>query len=287
MADEVAKVTMIQAQKRSGRYNLYLDGKYAFPISESVMIKFRVFKGMEITPELQLQMMTADDISRAYTRALDYLSHQLRTEKEVHDKLVTEDIEATIIDETMKKLREMHLLDDAQYAAAYVRTAKNTSTKGPRVIRQNLRQKGVGEQLIDDALAENFQGDDQLENAAAMAQKLAKRYQRQAFKTMLQKVRQGLMTKGFDSETITAALETLDLEPDVDEQWEALVQQGDKLWRRNRKYAFSERRMRTKRSLYQKGFLMDDINKFIDEQLADDWKAGIWYARKGKICYNV
>ncbi|MFC6179809.1 recombination regulator RecX [Lactiplantibacillus daowaiensis] len=265
-----AKVTLIQAQKRSGRYNIYLDGKYAFPISESVMIKFRVFKGMEIDPELQMQMMAADDISRAYTRALDYLSHQLRTEKEVHDKLVTEEIEEPVIEATMKKLREMHLLDDQQYAAAYVRTAKNTSEKGPRVIRQTLRQKGVGEQLIDDALAEQFQADDRLENATAMAKKLAKRYQRQAFKTMLQKVRQGLMTKGFDSDTITAAMDSLDLEPDVDEQWDALVQQGTKLWQRNRKYAFSERAMRTKRNLYQKGFLMDDINKFIDEQVADE-----------------
>ncbi|MFD1421689.1 recombination regulator RecX [Lactiplantibacillus songbeiensis] len=266
----VAKVTMIQAQKRKGRYNLYLDEKYAFPISEAVMIKYRVAKGMEITPALQLEMMAADDVSRAYSRALDYLSHSLRTEKEVHDKLVQEEIEEDVITQTMKKLRELHLLDDRQYADAYVRTAKNTSDKGPRVIRQKLRLKGVGEQLIDDALAGQFSSDDRLDNATAMAQKLAKRYHRQAFKTMQQKVRQGLMTKGFDNETITAAIDALDLEPDVDEQWEALVAQGEKLWRRNRKYKPSERRMRTKRNLYQKGFLIDDINKFIEEQDAEE-----------------
>ncbi|USJ87360.1 recombination regulator RecX [Lactiplantibacillus pentosus] len=264
------KVTKIVAQKRAGRYNIYLDGKYAFPISESVMIKFRVFKGMEIDAELQTAMIAADDVSRAYTRALDYLSHQLRTEKEVHDKLRDEEIEEPVIDATMQQLRELRLLNDQQYADAFVRTAKRTSDKGPRVIRQNLRQKGVGEQLIDDALAGQFSPDEQIDNASELARKLAKRYHKQAFKTMQQKVRQGMMTKGFDNDTITAAIAGLDLQPDEDEQWQALVTQGTKLWKRNRKYSFRERAMRTKRSLFQKGFMMDEINRFIDEQVADE-----------------
>jgi len=264
------KITKIMAQKRSGRYNVYLDDKYAFPISESVMIKFSVFKGMEVDDALAAEMIAADDVAKAYSRALDYLSHQLRTEKEVHDKLRDEEIDEDVITATMAHLRELRLLSDEQYAAAYVRTAKRTSDKGPRVIRQKLRQKGVGEQLIDDALAGQFTADDRLENATELAKKLAKRYHNQAFKTMQQKVRQGLMTKGFDNEIVTAAIDAIDLEPDVDDQWDALVNQGEKLWRRNRKYAFSERRLRTKRNLYQKGFLMEDINRFIDEQVADE-----------------
>lgn len=264
------KITKIMAQKRSGRYNVYLDDKYAFPISESVMIKFSVFKGMEVDDALAAEMIAADDISKAYTRALDYLSHQLRTEKEVHDKLRDEEISEDVITATMAHLRELRLLSDEQYAAAYVRTAKRTSDKGPRVIRQKLRQKGVGEQLIDDALAGQFSTDDRLENATELAKKLAKRYHNQAFKTMQQKVRQGLMTKGFDNEIVTAVIDAIDLEPDADEQWDALVTQGERLWRRNRNYAFSERCLRTKRNLYQKGFLMEDINRFIDEQVADE-----------------
>jgi regulatory protein len=264
------KITKIVAQKRAGRYNIYLDEQYAFPISESVMIKFRVFKGMEVDEQLQTAMIAADDVSKAYTRALDYLSHQLRTEKEVHDKLRDEEIDEAVIDATMQQLRELRLLNDQQYADAFVRTAKRTSDKGPRVIRQNLRQKGVGEQLIDDALAGQFSIEEQVDNATELARKLAKRYHRQAFKTMQQKVRQGMMTKGFDNDTITAAIASLALAPDEDEQWEALVTQGAKLWQRNRKYAFRERTMRTKRSLFQKGFMMDDINRFIDEQVADE-----------------
>ena len=44
----MAKISKIEAQKRKGRYNIYLDGKYAFPVAESVLIQFRLMKGTEL-----------------------------------------------------------------------------------------------------------------------------------------------------------------------------------------------------------------------------------------------
>ena len=61
-----SKITMIEAQKRKGRFNVYVDGAYAFPISENVMIKYRIFKGMEIDDELKEELVNADDISKLY-----------------------------------------------------------------------------------------------------------------------------------------------------------------------------------------------------------------------------
>lgn len=43
---------MITAQKKAGRYNVFLNGEYAFPISEETFIHFRLSKGMEITGAL-------------------------------------------------------------------------------------------------------------------------------------------------------------------------------------------------------------------------------------------
>ena len=38
----VKKITMIQTQKKVGRFNIYINNKYAFPVSESVLIKYRL-----------------------------------------------------------------------------------------------------------------------------------------------------------------------------------------------------------------------------------------------------
>jgi len=258
----MAVITMIEAQKRSGRYNIYIDGAYAFPVSEGVLIDFRLFKGMEVDQQLKSQLVDADNVSKAYNRALDYLSNQLRTEKEVHDKLVTLEIPEPTIDATFKKLRELHLLDDAHYAASYVRTMMHTGDKGSRVIRQHLRQKGVGEKLIDDALL-LYTPEDRLTVGTAVAQKLAKRYHRQAFGTQQQKIRQGLMSRGFNNDEIGQMLESLDLTPDVDQQHELLVKQGEKVWHRYRTLSPSERKYKTNQVLYRKGFQLDDISQWL------------------------
>ncbi|MDY3702578.1 MAG: recombination regulator RecX, partial [Limosilactobacillus coleohominis] len=53
------KITKIEAQKRKGRYNVYLDGKFAFPVAESVLIKFRLMKGVELDAD-QIAAITTD-----------------------------------------------------------------------------------------------------------------------------------------------------------------------------------------------------------------------------------
>lgn len=258
----MAVITMIEAQKRSGRYNVYVDGAYAFPVSESVLIDFRLFKGMEIDKQLKEQLVDADNVSKAYNRALDYLSNQLRTEKEVHDKLVTLEIPEETIEQTFHKLRELHLVDDAHYAASYVRTMMHTGDKGPRVIQQHLRQKGVGEKLIDDAL-QLYTPEKRMAVGTAVAEKLAKRYHRQPFGNQQQKIRQGLMTRGFNNDEAGQMIATLDLTPDVDEQHELLVRQGEKLWHRYRSLGAAERKYKTKQALYRKGFQLDDISQWL------------------------
>jgi len=258
----MAVITTIEAQKRSGRYNVYVDGEYAFPVSESVLIDFRLFKGMEIDQELKSQLVDADNVSKAYNRALDYLSNQLRTEKEIHDKLVELEIPEETIDLTFHKLRELNLVDDAHYAASYVRTVMHTGDKGPRVIRQHLRQKGVGEKVIDDALV-LYTPEERLAVGTAAAEKLAKRYQRQPFGNQQQKIRQGLMSRGFGTDEIGQMIETLSLTPDVDEQHELLVKQGEKIWHRYRALSPSERKYKTKQMLYRKGFQLDDISQWL------------------------
>lgn len=261
----VPKVTKITTQKREGRYNVFLDDQYAFPISEDVMIKYRIFKGMEIDKQLQEEILAADDVSKAYSRALAFLSGHLRTEKGIQQKLREKEIPEPTIEATLKKLRELNLVDDLQYAQSYVRTMARTSDKGPIVITRNLRTKGILENDIEQALLE-YPADDQVANGIEIGEKLSHHYRRDPVSKMKQKVRQGLMTKGFTGDVITQILEQMEFEIDPDLEDEKLKSEFEKVWNRNRRYAFSQRKMRTRRTLYGKGFQSDAINRLIDEQ---------------------
>lgn len=260
----MAKITLITTQKQAGRYNIYLDGTYAFPVAESVLVKYQLAKGMELDKQLIQQITTADDQAKAYNKALDYLAHQLRTQKEVYDHLLSYGISEIDCQAVIAKLSDLNLLDDQVYANSFVRTQANTSDKGPVVIRQKLRQKGVGENLIERALTE-FPADWQLTNATKLGQKLAKRYRSQSLKIQQNKILTGIITKGFSSNIANQALAQLDLQVDSDQQLANLTNQANKAWHRYRSYPNLKRRLKAKQALYRKGFDLGDIDQVLDQ----------------------
>ncbi|MFL2030015.1 recombination regulator RecX [Loigolactobacillus zhaoyuanensis] len=258
-------ITKITTQKRKGRYNIYLDEAYAFPVSESVLIKFRLAKGLEITPDLQAEIDTAEAHAQAYQMALNYLSYQLRTEMEVRIHLKQHDIPVAVRQQVVQRLYELNLLDDASYAASYVRTAMRTSDKGPQVIRTKLREKGITAEQITNAL-DLYTQQDLATNGLKLAEKLAQRYRQQSFQQRQQKIRQGLRQKGFDADVTNLVMSQLELVKDDDTEWTKLIEQGEKVWRKTARYSGYERKQKAKQQLYRKGFALDQIDHFLAEK---------------------
>lgn len=262
----MAKISKIEAQKRPGRYNIYLDGKYAFTVAESVLIKYRLMKGMELDQAQLAQISNDDEIAKTYNKMLDYLAHQLRTEHDVYEKMRQLKTPAEDIEPVMQKLRGLHLLDDHEYAASYVRTVMNTELKGPQVIRQKLRQKQIGELDIDSALAQ-FTPERQLENATKLAKKLFKRYGKLPARRQAEKVRQGLATNGYAADLFNEIKDTVTPQPDLEQEDELLAKEAAKAWRRYEKRAPTdyERRLKVKQALYRKGFDLDEVEHWLNE----------------------
>ena len=262
----MAKISKIEAQKRPGRYNIYLDGKYAFAVAESVLIKYRLMKGMELDQTQLAQISNDDEIARTYNKILDYLAHQLRTEHDVYEKMRQLKTPAEDIEPVMQKLRGLHLLDDHEYAASYVRTVMNTELKGPQVIRQKLRQKQIGELDIDSALVQ-FTPERQLENATKLAKKLFKRYAKLPTRRQEEKVRQGLITNGYAADLFSEIKDSVMPQPDEEHQDELLAKEATKAWQRYEKRAQTdyERRLKVKQALYRKGFDLDAVEHWLNE----------------------
>ncbi len=262
-------ITKITTQKRKGRYNIFLDDEYAFPVSESVLIDFRLAKGMEIPAELRAEIDTAEAHAQAYTLALNYLSYQLRTEMEMRIYLKQHDIPLAVRQQIIARLYDLNLLDDDSYAASYVRTMMRTSDKGPQVIRTKLREKGLKPEQITNAL-DQFTAPDLLANGQKLAEKLAHRYRQQSFQNQQQKIRLGLRQKGFDGDTTNQIMSRLELVKDDDAEWAALVEQGEKAWRKTARYSGYERKQKAKQQLYRKGFALDQIERFLTEKQAEE-----------------
>ena len=261
--DKKNTITSIQAQKRKGRYNIFINDKYAFPVDEELIITHMLHKGKVLTPEFQEQLQVEDVYRKAYQRALNYLSYGLRSEKEVRDDLKDKEFEEQA-DEVVERLIDQKLINDLEYAKSYVRTAANLNSKGPSNIKHELSKRGINKEQIEVAMYE-YSFEDQFANAMSLAEKSWKKSRLKSQREAVQKTKQFLMQKGYSMDIIQEVISELDTEKTEDEEYEALAKQGEQAWRRySSKFSDYKLIQKTKSSLYQKGYPSELINKFIE-----------------------
>lgn len=261
----MATITKIAIQRRNAeRYNIFLDGTYAFSVDEEVLARFQLKKGKKLTEDEIGNILHEDDIRKGMHIAVKYLSFRMRSEKEIRDHLRSKNIAEENISAIMDKLQQYSYIDDQAFAKAYVRTQINTTKKGPELVRKSLEKKGINDQFIDIAMQE-FDETTILAHTMKLASKIMKQKNRYSHKQLTEKIQQTLLRKGYSYETMTKTLAKLQPEKNEEEEWRALQAQGMKTHRRYRNYDGREYEQKMKRSLYRKGFALEQIERFLEE----------------------
>lgn len=260
-------ITKIARQKNNPeRYNIYLNEEYAFPVDEAILIQFGLTKGKILEPFEIEEIAYEDEIRKAFNKGLNYLSYQMRSEHEVKKKLLDLGFGEAVILEAMQKLRSYGFLNDETYSKALLESKKRTMKKGPRAIKQDLIKKGIEKKLQDEVL-EAYTYEEQLKLALEIAQKVARGETKRTPTQMKQKIQDMLMRKGYSFSVVGDVLDRMTFEP-VDDEWSTLIAtQGEKVWKKfASKYTNYELHMKVKQALYQKGFPIEVIDKFIEEK---------------------
>ncbi|GEK90868.1 recombination regulator RecX [Alkalibacterium kapii] len=257
-------ITRVQAQKAKNRFNIYVNDVYSFAVDDSMLVKYRLIKGKELDKDMIEELKEKEEMSKAYQAALHYLNFKMRTEKEIREYLIKK--EYTAIEPVIERLKEHRLINDREYAKSYVRTTWQLKAEGPKKIERSLYEKGLTASEIAYGL-EEYAVENQLENAEKLIEKTFKKQRNKSNREIEQKIRQQLIVKGFEREIITQVMEEISLEQTEEDEYDALVKQGEKAYRRYaRKHDNYNTRHKTKTFLYQKGYPLDLIEEFLSEK---------------------
>jgi regulatory protein len=167
----MAKITGLKLQKRNKeRVNVYLDGAFAFGLSKIVAAWLHT--GQELSEEKIAELQAQDNVEIALQRALNYLSYRPRSEKEVRQNLKKHDTHPGVIDEIIDRLKRGGLVNDSSFAELWVENRSEFRPRGARMLRSELWQKGISDEVISETL------DDLDETSLALkaARKKARRY---------------------------------------------------------------------------------------------------------------
>lgn len=264
----MAIISKVSAQKRPGRYNVFLDDKYAFSASEKTLAEFVLLKGKELTDEDIAEIQKFDSDAKASDLAARFLSYEPRTIYEVLQYLKKHEISDEAANSAVSELTELGFLNDDQYVQIFIQNDLRVGNDGARSLTQKLSQKGVDPEIIQTHLDEVAE-----EDWITVAQRVIKSMHHQVGKLsareISQKVRTKLMSHGFDAGLSQAVLNELDFEGSEDEQKEALKRQGIKAYKKFRRYDKSEQKFKIKRYLYSHGFSSSEIDAFLNGEIID------------------
>jgi regulatory protein len=118
----------------------------------------------------QADLFSQDQHSQARNIVLNQLNFMPRSRKELEITLAKRKIDPDVAKEVLDRFVEIDVINDAAFAELLVRSRCNTKKVSRSVMRQQLRQKGVDQEIIEEALLV-VTDDDEMRMATELVEK--------------------------------------------------------------------------------------------------------------------
>lgn len=205
------EITAITPQvKDKTRCNIFVDGRFYCGLSLETVVKNRLKVGQTVDEGALSAMQLESEKSAALDKALTHISAMRKTEKQVRAFLAQKGYLPAVVEYVLEKMRGYDFLNDGKYAEEYLLHA--SKKKGGRLIRAELRAKGISEEDIDGALS-GLDGETEVAAATGILRKYLRG--KTPDRETLYKAYRYLLGKGFDHDAAKRALDTFG---DVDEE---------------------------------------------------------------------
>src|SRR3989338_4819398 len=144
--------------------------------------------------------------------ALRLLSIRPRSEKElehrISDYIRKKNLSVSIAPRLISFLKQLDYLNDSEFSRWWILQRRTVSIKGLKIIKYELKQKGVSDDIISDLLNE------EKESEHSKAQKLLDKYLKKnksvsLSKYFIQKIKNYLTIRGFSYDVINGAIDEI------------------------------------------------------------------------------
>lgn len=136
-------VTAIERQKRRRRFDIHLDGAYAFSLSLDTTVESKIGVGDEVSDEERTRLEAEDQRRGAIASALRLLAATPRSERDLRDRLRRKGWRKHAVDHAMTRMHELGYLNDVAYARFYVDARQASTPRSRRALTFELGRKGV------------------------------------------------------------------------------------------------------------------------------------------------
>jgi regulatory protein len=205
-------ITAITAQAHdSQRVNIFIDGQFAIGVGLATLAAERLFVGMAVDEGGWARLETAGQAEKAMLAAMRLLDARPRTAAELRQRLRRKEFPPEAVEGAIARLTELGLVDDAAFSRYLIENRQTFRPRGRLAIRDELRRKGVGRDVIEAALEEAAEAPEvEQERAMTVARGALRRYADAPDRASFQRRLGGfLQRRGFALDTIRPILDIL------------------------------------------------------------------------------
>ena len=198
-------ITALRSNDAKKQVNVFIDGLFSFTIADELAVTNRLEVGGHLSADQIEQLKEANLFKGCFDAALHYLSYRPRSENEVKQRLRRRGFDNKVIEEVIFALKERRLIDDVAFSEYWRNNRLSFSPRSGRLIKLELRQKGVAagtaDEVVKDVDDENCVYEAGLRKAGRLSNSDYDDFRRRLFGY--------LRRRGFNYETVNFAVARL------------------------------------------------------------------------------
>lgn len=238
------------------------ESAVSLELTDKIIEEFGIEKGKTFDRDQFDALKDLEQVSRAYNKALKYLTVKDYTYHQMRKKLMDKgDYDDTQLDATLDLLCEKNLINDELYSINYLKRCSRLGIGINKAI-YNLRNYGVDSEVIDHCLDEL--DDEEYQAATHLIDSYFKKNSTNSFKNIQKRIKEKLYIKGFTIDTIEKAMSDYDFIYDDEKEKQTLEKEIDKIYKRySMKLNSKELKNKLIDTLLRKGYNYDDIKSVL------------------------
>lgn len=207
------KITSIEPQKKKqGRFNIYIDGEFAFVADENLVVSEKLVPGKIIQPQELDKLLFEAEVGKLMEKMYGLFSVRQRSEKEVRDYLKIrnqkskikdgEEISQLVVDQLVERLKQRGMLNDLEFARAWVESRRRSRGKSMRALKAELMKKGIDREITEEVISHQLSVISEEELAKRTLEKKMKSWRNLDKQTFKKKAYEYLVRQGFEYEVV-------------------------------------------------------------------------------------
>ncbi|MBI4100518.1 RecX family transcriptional regulator [Candidatus Microgenomates bacterium] len=205
----MGKITaLIPQKKNSARMNLYIDDKFILGLDLETVLAEKLDVGQEIFPNQLENLFEISGRKKILDKVFKFLSFRPRTKKEVIDFLSRKKVDEEESKKIVEELEKDKFLDDWEFTRWWIEQRNILRPRSYRALLQELRQKGISQELIAQIKESNLVNSDK-QTAEKLLKKKLSIWQKLPPQAVKEKITKYLMRQGFSWEVIKSAVDEI------------------------------------------------------------------------------